>query len=423
MGYMKLPMYLRIYRHEGLNLLNIFLVKKAELFKYFTIKESSMRFPLEKFSLIFQALVELIVGFTYILNLGSLLSYPVILFLIPALMSLRGAIYGVLALKLTTLLYLGKSNPSFKDSLVRVEIFFSFLRSLFASFILAILAFAFDQAFFEKALDIGMLTTLALLTNLLTFLIVAMPTTAIMFYFFKKGRAIEFIGTPFVSSFADLATPVILFLSIPLSLILEFQVIFLISLISFLIAFFVFISLNVNRRKLYFGIFKSKDYRESFHFVSLMHTFYATISGLGGLFYARTIKFKEIQELLITVPAYNALLGSLGGIISSKASLSLHLEAKLRSWKNIKESYLALISLFIALFIVSSFTNIRGIYIVIVSAIYTSILMVLLALYASLIEYKRNFDPDTYTFPMISSLGDLVAPASILLTFYLIGFK
>jgi len=379
-----------------------------------------MKIPYEKFSLIFQALIELIVGLIYVFNLSSILDYPVILFLVPALMSLRGAIYGVLALRITTLLYLGKAKPYLSDVSIRIEIFFSFLRSIFASLILAILAFIFDKSFFEGELSIGMLLTLSLLTNVLTFIIIALPATLIMLYYYKQGRVIEFIGTPFVSSLADLATPFILFLSIIPSFNMFFQFVFLIALTATSIGILILIYLKNELRQRYFGIFKTKDLKENFYTISAMHTLYACISGFGGLFYARAIDLREIQSLLVIVPAYNALLGSLGGILSSKISVSLHLGTNTSLIKGIKETILAYISFFLGIVIVSLFTNPNGILIALISSIYTSVLISIIAYYTSIAEFKRGFDPDTYTFPMISSLGDILAPTSVIITTLLI---
>jgi len=368
----------------------------------------------EKFSLIYQAIIELLVGFIYVFNLESLKEFPVILFLIPALMSLRGAIYGVLALRITTLLYLDKTKPSFKDVLIRIEIFFSFLRSMFASFILATLAFLFDKSFFEGALSYGMLLTLSLLTNLLTFLIIAIPVTMTMFYYFKKGRVLEFIGTPFVSSFADIVTPVILFLSIIPSFSIIFQTFFLTSLLIFIVAFLAILYSRKSSRQAYFGIFKFSEIKENFYTISLMHTLYASISGFGGLFYARSLNLSQIESLLVIIPAYNALLGSLGGILSSKVSVSLHLGTGHSLLKSLKDTILAYVSFFIGIIIVALFTNPVGILIALIASSITCIVISLIAYYVSIEEFKRGFDPDTYTFPMISSLGDLLAPASVI---------
>jgi mgtE-like transporter len=374
-----------------------------------------MKIPHEKFSLIYQAIIELLVGFVYVFNLESLKEFRVILFLIPALMSLRGAIYGVLALRITTLLYLGKAKPSLKDALIRIEIFFSFLRSMFASFILATLAFIFDKSFFEGALSYGMLLTLSLLTNLLTFLIVAIPVSIAMFYYFKKGRVLEFIGTPFVSSFADIVTPVILFLSIIPSFSIIFQTFFLTFLLILTATFLTILYLRKSSREAYFSIFKFSEIRENFYTISLMHTLYASISGFGGLFYARTLNLSQIQSLLVIVPAYNALLGSLGGILSSKVSVSLHLGTSNSLLKIFRDTILAYASFFAGITIVALFTNPIGISIALIASFFTCIVISLISYYVSIAEFKKGFDPDTYTFPMISSLGDLLAPASVII--------
>ncbi len=375
-----------------------------------------MKIPHEKFSLLIQALIELLVGLLYISNLESLMEYPVILFLIPALMSLRGAIYGVLALRVTTLLYLGEAKPTLKDTAIRVEIFLSLLRSLIASFILASLTFTFDVVFFEGILHYGMLITLSLFTNTLSFLFIALPSLLLLLYYFKRGKSIEFIGVPYVSSFADLITPFVLFLSLPISFDSFFQIIFLSLLLISLVLIFLRIQANAKLREVYLKVFRSMSYKENFYVVSLIHTLYASISGLGGLFFARTIFIKEIQEILVIAPAYNALLGSLGGILSSKISVPLHLGLETKLTKIIGDTKLAFFSFYSGLLIVSVFSNPLGIIIVIFSSILTVTLITLISYYVSKIEFERGFDPDIYTFPMISSVGDIMGPASLVVT-------
>ncbi len=381
-----------------------------------------MNIPHEKFSLLIQALIELLVGFLYISNLESLREYPVILFLIPSLMSLRGAIYGVLTLRVTTLLYLGEAKPTLGDIPIRAEFFFSFLRSLFASFILATLTFAFNIMFFEGDLHYGILITLSLFTNTLSFLIIALPSLILLLYYFKRGKAIEFIGIPYISSFADLITPFILFLSLPISFDLTFQIAFLLLLLISLVLIFLRIQTHATLKKAYLKIFRSASYKENFYLVSLVHTLYASISGLGGLFFARTIFLKEIQAILIIAPAYNALLGSLGGILASKISVPLHLGLETRLVKIIGDTKLAFFSFFLGLLIVSIFSNPLGIMIVMFSSIPTVALITFLSYYISRIEFKRGFDPDFYTFPMLSSLGDILGPASLVIITLIVLF-
>jgi len=372
----------------------------------------------EKFSLIVVALIEFIVGFVIILHVDIISVNPIILFLIPSLMNLRGSIYSTLALRVIKFLYIGKAYPSLKDPLIQEEIYAAFIRSISISLILGLIAYIFQILFFIENLTLLEIFTLSILTNFLSYFIIVFPITSLLFYYFKKGRLIEFVGAPYVTAIADLITPFILFLVFSLIFIFYFQIFFLLSLFIGIIIFAFFKFRNGKTFKNFIlSIITGKTHVEKVHLIYFVHAITAIFSGLGGLFYAKFIIFKTIQEILIAAPAINALLGALGGILASRTSIILHLGRSFSLFKIIYDLRIAYISFYIGLIFISYFTGFIGIQIIFISSIFHILFITYLSYYFTVLTFKRNLDPDNFTMPIITTAGDLIGPALVIIIF------
>ncbi len=360
-----------------------------------------MKFPHEKLSLFFLALIELIAGSIIIFNLETVLEFPIILFLIPALMNLRGAVYGVLILRIIKLLTLGIIKPSFKEKNLRKNIQTSFFIGTIASCIVAIIAYIFQIIYFKAHISFLEILTISILTNFLSFFIITFPLIFILFYYYKKGKSLEFLGAPYVAAISDVITPFILFVSFNLIFITIFQILFLIIIFIFLVVIFLRKSLE-------------KEYiKENLPTISITTWF----SGLGGMFYARVINFTEIQNILIASPAYNALLGGIGGILASRLSISFHLGLSFKLLSNISYIKSAYLAFFAGLIFSSFFAGLRELFIILISSIFSVLLITLITYYVSLTTFKKGLDPDNVTLPIVTTSGDLLGPALVIVTF------
>jgi mgtE-like transporter len=362
-----------------------------------------MKFPHEKLSLLFLALIELIAGSVIIFNLETVLDFPIILFLIPALMNLRGAVYGVLMLRIIKLLTLGLIKPSFKERKLRKNIATAFFVGTISSSIIAIIAYIFENIYFQAKIGILELLTLSVLTNFLSFFILTFPLIFLLFYHYKKGKSLEFIGAPYVAAVSDAITPFVLFVSFNLIFITLFQILFLF--IIFIILFIIIL------RK-----FLEKEYiKENLSVISIT----TWLSGLGGIFYARVISFPEIQNILIAAPAFNALLGGIGGILASRLSISFHLGSSSKLLTNISYIKSAYFVFFLGLIFSSIFAGINGLIIILIASLFSIFFITLITYYVSLTSFKRGLDPDNVTLPIVTTSGDLLGPASVIIVFLL----
>jgi len=153
-------------------------------------------------------------------------------------MNLRGAVYGVLILRIIKLLTLGIIKPSFKEKNLRKNIQTSFFIGTIASCIVAIIAYIFQIIYFKAHISFLEILTISILTNFLSFFIITFPLIFILFYYYKKGKSLEFLGAPYVAAISDVITPFILFVSFNLIFITIFQILFLIIIFIFLVVIF-----------------------------------------------------------------------------------------------------------------------------------------------------------------------------------------
>jgi mgtE-like transporter len=141
--------------------------------------------------------------------------------------------------------------------------------------------------------------------------------------------------------------------------------------------------------------------------------------------------------LLLILPPFNNASGDIANTFTSRLSTNLHLGKIKPRWRqiflleNFTSSLLLRILISISLGIVAHlaapFLNIpvigllRLITIILVSSFLSEFAMSFTAIFISFESYKRNLDPNNTTFPILTSLGDIIGVFILMLVSNIIG--
>ncbi|ASJ07278.1 magnesium transporter [Thermococcus pacificus] len=128
--------------------------------------------------------------------------YPIILVILPGLMGMRGNIFGALASRFSTMLYLGEMEPSLRDRKV--------MRNIFLSIVLSLIPVIFLWTVGAiKVGDPGVAVAVLLIVFMSTVyasLILGYSTALVSIIPFKKGLDPDSVAAPVITSVADLIT-------------------------------------------------------------------------------------------------------------------------------------------------------------------------------------------------------------------------
>lgn len=136
---------------------------------------------------------------------------PGILILLPGFLEMRGNISGSMAARLTSGMYLGVVKPTrIKTKIVQGNVLASFLLVIMVSFVLGIIAFAFN--FLTLGVFTPKIIFIPLIAGIIANLIEVPLTLFFTFYFFRKGYDPDNMMGPFVTSTGDITSIVSLLL-------------------------------------------------------------------------------------------------------------------------------------------------------------------------------------------------------------------
>jgi len=363
-------------------------------------------------SLILCTFGDLISGLTLSYFSPILTVLPVLIILIPPSTDLRGNVYGSFGSRLGTYLHVGKIEPKFKiDPKIAENVFLSLFlllaMSIFIGFIVAIVS--------TPDLNIILIAAMA---ALLSSLFMMPATLAIAIGSYKKGWNPDNITTPIITLVGDMVTLPLIFVStnIVLTMTLPFKLILIIIFIIILI--------------ILFNKINKKDVKECLPTLILC----SLISLCAGV-----ILSHKIEELITTagiltiIPAFLEDGGAISSILAARLSSMLHLgflQPEFVPPRTILNSFLAMHFIGFVIFtlvgIVGQFANhilsiqtIPTLYMLALTIVAGQMVIVIsnfLTYYISIISFKKGFDPDNITIPLLTSLMDVIGCFSLILT-------
>ncbi len=131
-----------------------------------------------------------------------MISYSIILVVLPGLMGLRGNLYGALASRFTTMLHLGELQPSLRDPKITKNVYISILLSLLPVTVLWLIG-----AITADDVDNSVTVLLILvISTVFASIIMGYSTAMSAVVPFRKGVDPDVVAAPIVTSIGDLVT-------------------------------------------------------------------------------------------------------------------------------------------------------------------------------------------------------------------------
>jgi len=357
------------------------------------------KFLIETAVLTLQGLVEALVGYLWSLASPILKEHPAVLAAMPGLAEDRGAIYGSLAAKYSTMLYVGEASNA-KD-LLRSKI-------TYAAIVLGVLGGLYVIAL-SSIVSNPLEPFLYFLVSRGIILVVLLPITAYLCYFaFLRGLDVDLTVVSVVTVVADLLSAIAIFLS--------FDVLG----VPFIIAMTIITLHAISVVGIKNALKMKKEYTTSTLLASTISTL-AGLSLVGG-------GAQGIPLLLSVAPLVMALNGSASMNFASWLGTALAL-GEVDASKPFNKKVLLVAIRISAEVIVATWISlvpavmVYGIKAWEVATLATLLLRIATPLLAVVIasrSYLRGWDPDLITIPILSSTSDLVSANVLLLSYYIL---
>lgn len=350
-------------------------------------------------------IVELLVGYIYMIHVDVILSTPAVLVVVPALMSARGNIYGTVVTRLVTRLHLGLSRVPW-DARTLSDVKIALLDALTAATAISTVGAALDYLWGG---NMGIyLYPLAYMAVLVSSIFVIPTVLFVVWRSFKRGYAAEYVAVPVATAISDLVTPIAFFTAVKHAV--DDVAALAVATVSLAVLVLGLRELTRNAR---------------FFLENVPATILGSLtSGLGGLLYSTSLHRPLAVIGLSGLPGLNALLGALGGVVGSATSVQLHKKGRIDRGEGERILMTSLLHFALGLSLLSSALLILGgppaAIAILASGALASPLIIGAAYLTSRYSYKRGVDPDNIVVPITTALGDVVGPLTMMLLLYLL---
>ncbi len=328
-----------------------------------------------------------------------MIEYPIILVVLPGIMGLRGNIYGALASKFTTSLFLGEMKPSLRDRKVFEGMSLGVTLSLLPVLLLWFIGFLKVKT---NAFEVLAIITASSIFNSV---LLGFATAVVSVVPFEKGIDPDSVASPLITSIADLIT---------IPMLVTFVLFFESDRILFYVALLSLVSLYVVL------LLKFKFDRNVFAQLSVVLLLLALIESVSGsLLESYSGYISRVFVLGVMYPAILDSLGNYGCIVGAKTSTRLHL-GELSSFidKRTLKDVLSLLTTTVPLSVVmyllgyvvsvSLGRNVGIVYEFFLLYPIVALIIMLLGYVLAILSYRFGLDPDNVTVPTITTLADLI---------------
>tara|TARA_B100000029_G_C17552700_1_gene950662 strand:- start:774 stop:1355 length:582 start_codon:yes stop_codon:yes gene_type:complete len=171
------------------------------------LRKLTLQAYLEAFpALVLSSLGGIIAGLILGSMTNELQSIPGLLVLIPALLAIRGNVYGSLGARISTGLHQGFIEPriSFSDQRVNAAVIASFLNALFAAAIGATFAYFLLTLSAEPVVPLQILLSIALIAGILSGTVLITAVISVIFTAYRNGLNPDTIVGPLVATIGDI---------------------------------------------------------------------------------------------------------------------------------------------------------------------------------------------------------------------------
>jgi mgtE-like transporter len=380
-------------------------------------------------ALILGTLTALVAGITLASITGTLQELPGLLILVPAVLGMRGTIFGAIGARLGTSIHTGLFEVTRdRTGVLYQNAFVAVVSTLSSSLYLAALAKIFALAFGLPSMPFFSFVTISVVGGVLDSIFILAATIGLSVLCHRRGYDLDAVGTPMVTAAADMTTVPILFLATFLTKVGWLNdTLAIVSIVAGVYAAIrgYLTDLPLARRIL----------------VEMTLVILATplLDILAGTFVeARLERFVAFPGLLLLIPPFVANAGSLGGILSSR--LSSKLQLGLLSPRGRPEVPALLDASLIVAFAVAAFAFLGTVglgYSVLANLAYPGVVVmvggtlvaglmataiaIVTAYYTAIVTTRFGLDPDNHSVPIITSVMDLAGTIVFLFALSLFG--
>jgi mgtE-like transporter len=384
-----------------------------------------------------QGLAALLIGtaaaFVAGITLGSitdtLTRLPGLIILVPAVLSMRGTIFGSMGARLATTTHAGLFEVTrARTGVLYREAFVAAVLTLSSALYLAILAKASAAAFGLPSIRLFDLITISVAGGVIDSAIILALTVGLSVLSYRRGYDLDAVSTPIVTAVSDMVTVPTLFLATFLV-----QV----RLLSTIVAIICIVAaiLAVIRGALT-DLLQARRILLEMILVVMLTPLLDILA--GTVLQARLARFNAFPGLLVLVPPFVAAAGSLGGILCSRLSSKLHLG--LVTPRGVPESaalpdagltmgfsvvvFLLTGALGLA-FAVAAGKAYPGVnpmvWGTLAAGLVATLEVIVFSYYIAVGTMRRGWDPDNHSVPIITSVMDLAGILTFLFVLSLFG--
>ncbi len=339
---------------------------------------------------------------------------PGLLMILPALLDMRGNVYGAQISRLSSKLHLGEIS-GMKDPKVKLNIVASVALAFTVSYIMIGLTAGVFYLSQDIMIPVFIILTIVLTNHFFTSSILTPVAAYISVKSYEKNWNPDNIGVPLISAIGDFMVVFFMVFSALLVLWLpsHFRYILLIAWVTYTLYVFTKTLKSKEGRKIY---------RESFVVLILV--------GLFELVTGTLWEDNKIALLLLLLPPFQETLGNIGSVLSARLSSHIYLgyiEPGIipRGGQFMRDVTSTFVLTFIMATIVAALGfmytySLEVVAMVFGAGIFAAILLILTSYYLTYLSIKLKMDPDNAVIPIITTLADIIGSGTLIFFYYLL---
>jgi mgtE-like transporter len=347
-------------------------------------------------------------------SIGVFNAIPGLLMILPALLDMRGNVYGAQISRLSSKLHLGEIT-GMKDPKVKLNIIASVALAFTVSYIMIGLTAGVFYSTQDIIIPVFIILTIVLTNHFFTSSLLTPVAAYISVKSFEKNWNPDNIGVPLISAIGDFS--VVFFMVFSALLVLWLPPHFRFALLGIWVIYTIYVFIKTLKNKE-----GRRIYRESFAVLILV--------GLFELVTGTLWEDNKIALLLLLLPPFQETLGNIGSVLSSRLSSHIYLGyieptiiPRGRHFASNVASTFILTLLMAVIVSALGFVYTREFSVVIMvfaAGMLAAILLILISYYLTYLAIKLKMDPDNAVIPIITTLADIIGSGSLIIFYYLL---
>ncbi len=397
------------------------------IWRYFRAEQRTLRQGVA--ALVLGTVAAFVAGITLGSITGTLAKLPGLIILIPAVLSMRGTIFGAVGARLATSTHAGIFEVTMaRTGVLYQNVFVSIVLVVSSSLYLAVLAKVSAIAFGLKSIRLLDLVTISVVGGIADSAIVLVLTVGLAVLCYRRGYDLDAVSTPIVTAVADMVTVPMIYVA---SLLVRFRTpSTILAVLCILLGIYAVIRGALTELRLARRILLEMT------LVVLLTPLLDILA--GTVVESRLDRFVAFPGLLVLVPPFVAGAGSLGGILASR--LSSKLQLGLVSPRGFPESAALLDGGLTMGFsvVVFTLTGALGLAFSVVAGkaypgagvmlwgtlsagLLATVIAIVFSYYIAILTSRFGLDPDNHSVPIITSVMDLAGIVVFLLVLAAFG--